>query len=179
VPALRAQLHKLLSTTVSVIADTSRLPEGASFRGLSSSGFRIGKDHALDFDKGTIVLQLSADFFAELTESPVPLDLNILRALRAPLEMDLYAWLTYRSVRSQRLNRPESISWKYLMQMFGSDYGQIRQFRAAFLAGLAHVLRLYPAARVEATATALKLLPYPPSVPRAVPRRALPPALPE
>lgn len=37
---------------------------------------------------------LSERFFRESTETPVPLDLRVLRALRSPFEIDIYVWLT-------------------------------------------------------------------------------------
>lgn len=59
--------------------------------------------------------------------------MNILKSLRSPFQMDIYAWLSLRSLRTLRLNRPEPVSWEVLKQMFGSDYAEVRQFRSNFL----------------------------------------------
>ena len=43
-------------------------------------------------------IELSEDFFNEIISNPVPLDMNILKALkRSSLGLDLYLWLTYRT----------------------------------------------------------------------------------
>ena len=39
--------------------------------------------------------------------------------------------------------------WKALADQFGGDYAQVRQFKAQFLKDLAHVLVVYPMAKVE------------------------------
>ena len=52
---------------------------------------------------------LSQKFFEQLIESPVPLDLRAITALkRSPLSLDLYAWATR---RVSYLKRPLRISW--------------------------------------------------------------------
>ena len=43
-------------------------------------------------------IELGEKFFNEIIHNPVPLDMNILGALkRSPLGLDLYMWLTYRT----------------------------------------------------------------------------------
>jgi hypothetical protein len=90
--------------------------------------------------------------------------MNVLKALRSPFQMDIYAWLSLRALRTLRIQRPEPVPWTLLHKMFGSDYAEIRQFRHAFLLGLAQVAKLYPSLRVQTSTTALTLLPFPPSV---------------
>lgn len=62
---------------------------------------------------------LSERFFREATETPVPPNLRVLRALRSPCEIDIYVWLTWRFFR---LRRPVAIPWPSLMLQFGSCY---------------------------------------------------------
>ena len=64
-------------------------------------------------------IELGEKFFQEIIRHPVPLNLNILKALkRSPLDLDLYLWLTYRSFT---LKRPLRLSWAYLYRQFGVD----------------------------------------------------------
>jgi hypothetical protein len=85
--------------------------------------------------------------------------------------MDVYMWLTWRSFRSLRLQRPEPISWIALKGQFGSAYAEERSFRYNFLRAVKQVLSLYPDIRLKSTRRGLVLLPYPPHIAR----RARPP----
>ena len=62
---------------------------------------------------------LSEQFFNEVIRNPVPLDTNILKALkRSPLGLDLYVWLVYRTFS---LDAPMRLSWAMLYRQFGAD----------------------------------------------------------
>ena len=68
-------------------------------------------------------LELSEDFFNEIIQHPVPLDLNILKALkRSSLGLDLYLWLTYRTFTLRRQLR---LSWRQVYRQFGADPAQV------------------------------------------------------
>ncbi|MEV0732283.1 replication protein RepA [Polymorphospora sp. NPDC050346] len=109
-------------------------------------------------------IQLSTDFFNQVVEHPVPLNMRALAALRAkggsPMRVDIYAWLTW---RYSWLRRPTVVPWEMLMVQFGtnsaSDARGRAKFRELFKANLADVLRVYPDAKVEATPAGLRLLP--------------------
>ena len=64
-------------------------------------------------------IYLGEAFFNEIVSHPVPLDMNILKALkRSPLGLDWYLWLTYRTFA---LKRPLRLSWASLYRQFGAD----------------------------------------------------------
>ena len=64
-------------------------------------------------------IELSQDFFNELISHPVPLDMNILKAMkRSALGLDLYLWLTYRTFS---LVAPKRLAWSALYRQFGAD----------------------------------------------------------
>lgn len=110
-------------------------------------------------------LKLSDNFFKELVDCPVPIDLRAYKALRgSPLAMDVYAWLTYRMRYTQKKSRP--IPWEALMNQFGSNYGTDldqarRDFKKAFLSALQHVLIVYPKANIKVEDNGLVLIPSP------------------
>jgi hypothetical protein len=115
---------------------------------------------------------LTDDFYREVTEGPVPIDLRALKALkRSPLAIDVYTWLTW---RMSYLKKPTEIPWPALAAQFGSDYKLLRQFKAAFLVELKKVLAVYPDARVTEGTHGLLLTPSPTHVRRAA--KALPDA---
>jgi Plasmid encoded RepA protein len=94
---------------------------------------------------------LSHEFFTEVIEHPVPLDLGALRTLRgSPLRLDVYAWLTYRMAT---LRRRTQVPWVALREQFGSSNADTvngrAQFRKDFLAALREVLLVYRDAHVD------------------------------
>ena len=73
-------------------------------------------------------IRLGEEFFNEIIAHPIPLDMNILKALsRCSLGLDLYQWLNYRTFR---LNRQVQISWNQLYQQFGEDPSNARRGRS-------------------------------------------------
>lgn len=106
-------------------------------------------------------VRLSDEFYREVTEHPVPLDLGALRALRgSPLRLDIYAWLTY---RMSYLRRRTEVPWDGLRSQFGSSNNDTRQgraqFRKDFARHLREVLLVYREANVETAPSGLVLLP--------------------
>jgi Plasmid encoded RepA protein len=111
---------------------------------------------------------LSQKFFEQLVESPVPLDLRAVIALkRSPLSLDLYAWATR---RVSYLERPTLISWEALRRSFGAGYAETPQgrvkFRAKLMDAFGRVCRVYSALRVEIEDGGVLLLPSAPHIPK-------------
>ena len=64
-------------------------------------------------------IELGEKFFNEIIHHPVPLDMNILKALkRSSLGLDLYLWLTYRTFL---LKSTLQLPWRRLYRQFGAD----------------------------------------------------------
>ena len=110
---------------------------------------------------------LSQDFFQEITDRPVPIDMRALKALkRSPLALDIYCWLTY---RMSYLNKRTEIPWGALMAQFGSGYPStslgVRHFKSKFLYHLRKVLVVYPGAKVLEGTYGLLLRPSAPHIP--------------
>jgi hypothetical protein len=71
---------------------------------------------------------LSEAFFSEVVSHPIPVDMRALKALKkSPLALDAYCWLTYRASYAKR---PSVIPWSVLALQFGSDYAELRFFKA-------------------------------------------------
>ena len=82
-------------------------------------------------------IELSEDFFNEIIQHPVPIDMNTLTALkRCALGLDLYLWLTYRIFT---LRAPLRLTWRQLYQQFdtapikGADKQTVKVFRRKVL----------------------------------------------
>ena len=121
-------------------------------------------------------IKLSEKFFNEIIHNPVPLDMNILKALkRSPLGLDLYMWLTYRTFS---LDGPKRLSWPMLCRQFGADPAKasdnvtVQNFRKKCLRELVKIkaawsgleYRIERGSRGEKSG-ALVLLPSTPAVP--------------
>ena len=97
--------------------------------------------------KSTVTL--SENFFNEVIDRPVPIDMRAIRALKkSPMALDIYTWLTY---RASYLKRPTVIPWSSLALQFGSNYAELRNFKTAFMAVLKKVVLVYEQVQVEAT----------------------------
>jgi Plasmid encoded RepA protein len=175
--ALREQIHRLAHLNFSCISNPGQFIEHGLPPAFSGAGVRLVAEHHLWWDdpppssEQPSYLRLSIDFFNEVIAHPIPIDISVIQCFRSPLEMDIYMWLTYRSIRASRINRPEPIPWKALESQFGADYAQPRMFRFNFLRALKNVLDVYPTARLSSSPGGLTLLPYPPHVPRQPKKR--------
>ena len=163
---LRNQIVRLFSSTVSCQYRNEVTEQG--------SGFRIAKEYNLWWTPKSpdqvplwqSTVTLSTDFFKEITDRPVPVDMNALKALkRSPLELDRYCWLTY---RMSYLKKDAMIPWPLLQLQFGADYAQdeqgLRNFKKKLLLRLKRVLEVYETAKVDPLEKGLLLKPSPPHV---------------
>ncbi len=166
---LRDQALRLFSCTV-------RYAYGGPGRRQERGGFLVASRLSTWWDPlrpeqpdlfGSFV-ELSPQFFRDIVEHPVPVDLRVLRVLRSPLALDIYCWLTYRA--SYLLQQTE-IPWSALALQFGASYDNLKHFRAAFLKHAQAVIKLYPAARLSEGAIGLILSPTVPHIPKASPSR--------
>ena len=107
---------------------------------------------------------LGEQFYREVIEHPIPIDLRAIRALkRSPMALDAYCWLTYRASYAKK---PATIPWGALAMQFGSDYGRLRDFRAAFIAEMRKVATVYQGAQFEVSDIGLIVKPSLPHVAR-------------
>ena len=72
-------------------------------------------------------LELGEKFFQEIIRHPLPLDMNILKAMkRSTLGLDLYMWISYRTFT---LKKPVMLRWRDLYRQFGAHPSQARDNR--------------------------------------------------
>ena len=118
-------------------------------------------------------IELGEKFFQEIIRHPVPVDMNILKALkRSSLGIDLYLWLTYRIFT---LKRPMRLSWAHLYRQFGispakaDDNRTVDDFRKDCLRELIKIKIAWPDLNY---ATAQGVLVVCPSKPAITPQAA-------
>ncbi len=168
---LKKQTESLFCSTISCQYKDETTTKGG--------GFNIAKDYLLWWNpkspdqmplwKSTVTL--GTDFFNEIINRPVPVDMRALKLLkRSPMSLDIYYWLTY---RMSYLQKDTAIPWPLLQMQFGADYAQdeqgLRNFKKKFLERLKKVHEIYPAAKVFEVEQGLLLKPSPPHVPKVAP----------
>lgn len=162
---LRDQMQQLFSSSIACHYENKEEQS-------SSLGFRLAKGYNLWWEakhpeqaslwQSTVTL--SKDFFEEIVDRPVPIDIRALNLLkRSPLSLDVYCWLTY---RMSYLNKQTSIPWEVLQAQFGSDYARTRDFKKKFVTHLKAVRAVYPDAKIEDGGNVLILRPSNPHVPQ-------------
>ena len=114
-------------------------------------------------------IALGEKFFQDIIRHPVPLDMNILKAIkRSSLGLDLYMWLTY---RTYALKKPVTLCWRDLYRQLGanptkaSDKFTVRDFRKKCLRELKKIEQAWPDLNYGIVRGALVLAPSKPRIP--------------
>ena len=113
-------------------------------------------------------IRLGEDFFNEIINHPIPLDLHTLTAMkRSPLGLDLYLWLVYRTFL---LRAPQRLSWPRLYQQFGADPDKasnnvtVQRFRKDCLRELKKIKTAWPELNYATAKGVLILHPSTPTI---------------
>ena len=113
-------------------------------------------------------IYLGEEFFNEIINHPVPLDMNTLTALkRCSLGLDLYLWLTYRTFT---LRAPQRLSWRQVYRQFGPNPNNaatnnaIQNFRRRILRELKKIKLAWPGLNYSTAPGLLILHPSTPAI---------------
>ena len=77
-------------------------------------------------------IQLTDLFHESITSSTVPLDMRIIQELKqSPLALDIYAWMVHRTFGTYESlsKKPSFVTWQQLHDQFGTNYGDINNFK--------------------------------------------------
>lgn len=166
---LREQMLRLFTTQISCIYQNRKEGVCKADQFLITRSFELWwnplKENQSNLSLHSTIT-LAKDFFDELIDRPVPIDLRVLQAFRrSPLQIDIYMWLTY---RFSYLKRSTLIPWALLIHQFGSDYADdaqgLRGFKKQFLKALDIVTVMYTCAKVEAQDEGILLKPSQPHI---------------
>ena len=163
---IRNQIDRLFHSQISLVYEDERGKESSSSLVADRVALWWDPKHP---DVPTLwesKIELSEKFFNEIIRHPVPLDMNILKALkRSSLGLDLYLWLNYRNFT---LKRPLRLSWKQIYSQFGVDPSKVnekytvRNFRTKCLRELKKIHAAWPELNYK---TARGVLTFSPSKP--------------
>ena len=152
IPALKKQMKSLFCCSVSCFYEDKERAAMLGYQLVNRANLWWDPKNPEQASLWKSTVTLSEEFFSEIVDRPVPIDLRALKVLkRSPLALDIYCWLTY---RVSYIKGPVSIPWVALQQQFGSQYAETaqgrRHFRAEFLKQLKKVLTVYSSVQVEA-----------------------------
>ncbi len=165
---LRNQMNRLFGCTVSLIYE-----EASGFSRVSSlvadkHEFWWNPTRPEECTLWDSKIRLGEAFFHEIIRHPVPLDMNILKALkRSSLGLDLYLWLTYRTFS---LRHPMQLVWRRLYRQFGADPAKaddnvtVQAFRKECLRELQKIKTAWPSLNYSTAKGVLVLSPSKPSI---------------
>ena len=126
---LRNQMKRFFNAHIQLAYEDKQVSASVNTPVASRTGFWWNERKSggrLEWDS---TIELGEKFFNEIIRHPVPLDLNILKALkRSSLGIDFYLWLTYRTFT---LKRPLRLSWRQLYRQFGVDPARAEDKRTA------------------------------------------------
>ena len=172
---LSNQIKRLFNAHIQLAYEDERVSASVNSPVASRTGFWWNERKTSDRLEWDNTIELGEKFFNEIIHYPVPLDLNILKALkRSSLGIDFYLWLTYRTFS---LKRPLRLSWASLYGQFGVDPGKagervtVDNFRKDCLRELKKIKVAWPDLNYAAAKGVLVLLPSKPAVPRAASSR--------
>jgi hypothetical protein len=160
---LRTQMNRLFHTQISLIYEHER--GRATISSLIADRTDLWWDpkrpHQTALWDSTI--RLGENFFEEIISHPVPINMNILNALkRSSLGLDLYLWLLYRTFA---LRQPLKLSWRQLYRQFGAEPDQasdkliVNAFRTDCLRELKKIHLAWPALNYATPRGALEIRP--------------------
>ena len=119
---LRNQMKRLFNAHIQLAYEDKQVSASVNSPLASRTGFWWNERPIGELGLWDSRIELGEKFFHEIIRHPVPLDLNILKALkRSSLGIDVYLWLTYRSFT---LKRPLRLSWACLYRQFGINSAQ-------------------------------------------------------
>ena len=167
---LRNQMRRLFDCTVQLTYNDMNV-ERFVRSPIAARGEYWWNDHKPDqLSLWDSKIELGEDFFNEIIQHPVPIDINTLTALkRCALGLDLYLWLTYRTFA---LRAPQRITWRQVYRQFGvdpdkaSDKQAVKFFRRRILRELKKIKLAWPELNYS---TAPGLLILHPSIPAIAP----------
>ena len=165
---LRNQMNRLFSCSVSLIYKGERGNASRSSFVADRTEFWWNERKPDEQTLWESKIRLGEDLFNEIMSHPVPLDMNILKALkRCALGLDLYMWLTYRTFA---LRAPQQLTWRQLYRQFGlhpdkaSDKRTVLNFRSQALRELKKIKLAWPGLNYATAPGVLILYPSTPVI---------------
>ena len=165
---LRKQMRRLFGCSVSLIYEGKRGDASRSSFVADRTEFWWNERKPDQSSLWESKIRLGEDFFNEIINHPVPIDMNTLTALkRCALGLDLYLWLTYRTFS---LRAPQRLTWRQVYRQFGlhpakaSDKRTVQDFRRNAIRELKKIKLAWPELNYSTAPGVLILHPSTPTI---------------
>ena len=167
---LRQQIEKLFSASISCTYDDGQHWAIKNIQPISQANLWWNPKTPEQATLFESTLILGEDFFKEIINYPIPIDMDVVKALKkSPLALDIYCWLTY---RTSYLKHSVTIPWEALQIQFGANYAidaqGVRNFKKAFLREIRKVALFYQEAKLEFLEEGLNLKPGNPHIKKLI-----------
>ena len=165
---VRDQMERLFSAQISLVyeVDAGKVRSSSLIAEHAEFWWSLKDPDAPAFWSSWI--RLSEAFYYDIVSAPVPIDLNVLRALkRSSLGLDLYLWLVYRIFL---LKGPVQLSWRRLYRQFAAHPEKagnkllVNDFRNKCLRELKKITIAWPDLRYSTARGVLILHPSRPAI---------------
>ena len=160
---IRNQMNRLFHTQISLIYEHDRGTASISSLIADRTNLWWNPKRPDETTLWNSTIRLGENFFDEIIQHPVPINMNVLNALkRSSLGLDLYLWLLYRTFA---LDRPLKLSWRQLYHQFGAeparatDKRTVDYFRTDCLRELIKIKTAWPALNYATPKGALEIRP--------------------
>lgn len=132
-------------------------------------------------DQATVTesyIELTREFYQQIIESPIPIDLDVLKQLNKPRAIDLYVWLALKKFwLSKRPDRDFTFTWDTLALHFSPKklhtWVERRDFRTEIKKCLATIQEFWPEVGADVTPAGLLVHQGDPPVKQKSPRRQI------
>lgn len=119
---LRRQMLSLFSASVTLVYESTGLYQRVSSFVVDKQELWWDPKRPQESSLWESKIRLGEELFEEIVRRPVPIDMNVLKALkRSSLGLDLYLWLSYRTFS---LDKPLRLTWKRIYRQFGAEPDQ-------------------------------------------------------
>ena len=175
---IREQLLRLADNRVTVKEDDGVRARGKHTQIMDEWDLWFDPKHPSQTSITESHLILTPKFFKHIAESPIPIDLNILRQLTRPRSMDIYIWLTLKQFWLDKSNRDSYLfTWEMIAESFATKNLETaverRDFRNEIKKAIHDVQALWPNCGIEADLEGVTVTKTSPSVEKKPPRPQL------
>ena len=163
---MKDQLQRLFSASITFRFDDAKARMSAGAHRPIAREFQFWWDDRLPDQQSLFpkFVRLDEEFYREIIEHPVPVDLRAIQALKqSSLALDIYTWLNH---RMSYLNQRVRIPWDSIEQHIGSEYADAREFRRWAKHALLKIKAIWPELHFEVDKGGLVLKPSPTHVQR-------------
>ncbi len=163
---VKRQINRLFHSSISLVYNKNNTYKFSNLSIIDNGIFFKKKN-----DKSKVIWErkilLSKNFFDVIKSSSLPIDLRVIKAMRSPLAIDIYIWLTWRN--KIIINKEINISWENLKSQFGANYHNsskgLSNFKIEFIKKLKDVCLLYSEVCIKIFKFGLKLKLSPTHIP--------------